>query len=204
MILHQEAIKREKRSTKVGQLFSLANQLRQQGKNPIDLMLGNPIEKPNREFYNVLEHVVGEMRLSSTNPHKYMENNGYLETRKEVAYYMSKRTKIPFQATDILMTAGCSNGLDLTFAAILEPGAKQEVIILTPCFMGYIHYISLNQGIPVMVPLNKKYEIDYKILDQSINNKTKAIILNFPNNPTGAILEEEEQKKAGKISHSKK
>ncbi len=192
MILSQKAQRLVEKRSRVGAMFSAGERLKKDDKRPIDLMLGNPIQKPDSSFYSTFSSILAEMKRRRGNPHRYMDNAGYGETRKVMADFMTEKTGLAFQIEDIIMTLGCANGLDVCLASFLEPGLADEVVIFTPGFMEYNDYIALNGGVPVPVPLDDRFKINYNLLDQAISQRTCALILNFPSNPTGQILLEQE------------
>ncbi len=159
-----------------------------------DLSLGNPMMEPPAEFYSVL-------RRLADNPipgmHRYMVNQGYTETRAAVAEHLKKETGLPFTASEILMTAGAAGALNIVLKAILDPG--DEVIVFTPYFVDYLYYIDNFGGIPKILPTDANFLPDMKVLAQNINAKTKAILINTPNNPSGAVYGSTLFEKIGKL-----
>ena len=191
MILPEKTRALVERRSKVGRMFTESRRLSALGKNPIDLMLGNPNEKPNSRFYDACDLVLARLRAeTSHNPHRYMANIGFPETREVMAAWMTQRTGLDLASGDILMTVGCANGLDVCFVSLLEPG--DEVVTLTPGFMEYMDYIRLNRGRPVLAPMTDEGRFDFDCLDRAITKKTRALILNYPNNPTGQIMAPDE------------
>ena len=123
----------------------------------------------------------------------YTSNNGLLEFRKEIANYQSRRFGLAYDPTkEIIVTVGGSEAIDLALRATVNPG--DEVIVPEPCFVCYSPLVSMAGGTPVPLPL--KWENNFKLTPEELRSvlteKTKAIILAFPNNPTGACLTKEE------------
>lgn len=123
---------------------------------------------------------------------QYTSNSGLLELREEIVTYLKDRYGITYDAkTEVLVTVGASEAIDLTLRAILNPG--DEVLVPDPSYVSYAPCVTLCGGKPVSVYTCEEYE--FKLLPEEIEKKiterTKAIILPFPNNPTGAILERE-------------
>ena len=147
-----------------------------------DLSLGNPVVEPPEEFRR-------ELRRLAENPmpgmHRYMPNNGYPETRQAVAEGLKEETGLDFTAGDIVMTCGAAAALNVVLKTILDPG--QEVIILSPYFVEYGYYIDNHGGQPVIVATGPDFQPDLEKLDAAITSKTRAIIINSPNNPAGVI-----------------
>ncbi len=154
--------------------------------NVFDLSLGNPVVEPPEEFRRELR------RLAETpmpGMHRYMPNNGYPETRQAVAGTLRDETGLDFAATDIIMTCGAAAALNVVLKTILNPG--EEVIILSPYFVEYGYYIDNHGGRTVIVPTGPDFQPDLEALDAAINASTKGIILNSPNNPSGAVYGEQ-------------
>ncbi len=121
---------------------------------------------------------------------QYTSNNGLIELRRAIAKYLKDRYTLEYSAdTDILVTVGASEGIDIALRMLINPG--DEVIVPSPSYVSYAPCISLCGGVPV--PINCKAENSFKLtpqeLENAISKKTKALILPYPNNPTGAIME---------------
>ena len=123
----------------------------------------------------------------------YTSNNGLMEFRKEIADYQSRRFGLEYDAaSEVIVTVGGSEAIDLALRATVNPG--DEVIVPEPCFVCYAPLVSLAGGVPVALPL--KWENNFKLtpaeLKSALTPKTKAVVLAFPNNPTGACLTKDE------------
>ena len=123
----------------------------------------------------------------------YTSNSGLMELRKEIcAWYQRKYGVVRKPATEALITVGGSEGIDLAIRALVSPG--DEVIIPEPSYVSYVPCVALAGGVPVTISL--KNENEFKLtpeeLEEVITDKTKALVLSFPNNPTGAIMAKEE------------
>jgi aspartate aminotransferase len=154
--------------------------------NVFDLTLGNPVIEPPDEFRQELRRWVNE---PSAGMHRYMPNAGYPETRATVAEHLSSMTRIPFTQNEVVMTCGAAGGINVVLKTILEAG--DEVIIFSPYFVEYIYYIDNAQGIPCIIPSDSHFVPDLKILEENITPKTRAVLLNSPNNPTGVVYSDE-------------
>jgi aminotransferase len=122
----------------------------------------------------------------------YTSNAGLPELREEVAKYLSNRYRVDYNpANQILITTGVSEALDLAMRAIINPG--DEVIISDPCYVSYAPCICLAGGQPVKVPLRVEdnFELRAEDIIPFITKKTKAILLGYPANPTGAMISQE-------------
>jgi aminotransferase len=123
----------------------------------------------------------------------YTSNKGTTELRTELARHLESRFGLTYNPEDeILITVGVSEGLDLAMRAILNPG--DEVIMPNPCYVAYPATVSLAGGTPVMVPTTEEnnFEITADDIEPRITQKTKAILIGYPCNPTGAVLSKEE------------
>ncbi|UGB30051.1 aminotransferase [Metabacillus sp. B2-18] len=130
----------------------------------------------------------------------YTANAGLLELRKEISYYLQEKTNVSYSPSEeLLVTVGASQALDLALRAIVNPG--DEVIVIEPSFVSYSSLISLAGGVPVSVQTSG--EMEFKLqpsdLEKAITDKTKAVILCSPNNPTGTLLNKEDLEKIATI-----
>ncbi|MFO7773300.1 MAG: aminotransferase class I/II-fold pyridoxal phosphate-dependent enzyme [Dehalococcoidia bacterium] len=121
----------------------------------------------------------------------YTSNSGMLELRQELGSYLERRYGVSYHPEDeILITTGSSEGLDLAMRAIINPG--DEVIIPSPCYVAYPANVILAGGVPVLVPTNEETDFVVRATDieACITKRTKAILLGYPANPTGAVMPE--------------
>lgn len=126
----------------------------------------------------------------------YSANAGLLELREEICKYMKRRFELEYcHKTQTLVTVGGSEGIDLALRTILELG--EEVLVPEPSFVSYKPCVVLAGGVPIPVPTREEddFKLTPEILEKYITPKTKALILSFPNNPTGAIMEREDLQK---------
>lgn len=168
-------------------MFEQGNQLKAKygEENVYDFTLGNPDPEPP-------ETVLAQMRELVDQPgiHKYMSNAGFEDVRAKIAAHMERESGVHFTAKDIIMVTGAAAGLSVTFHSLLDPG--EEVLTLAPYFMEYNSYVDNQGGIVVPVrTLADTFQPDIPAIEQAITEKTKAIILNSPNNPSGAVYREE-------------
>jgi aspartate aminotransferase len=151
-----------------------------------DFSLGNPDSEPPLAVLNSIAKHAG---VVSNGIHKYMPNAGYNDVREKIAFYVNEETGVNFTASNIVMTCGAAGGLNTVLKAILNP--SDEVIVLAPFFVEYLSYIDNHGGIGVVVPPNPPaFQPNATILEKYITPKTKAIIINSPNNPTGVVYNE--------------
>lgn len=123
----------------------------------------------------------------------YTANSGLAELRKEISNYTNKKTGVSYDPeNEVIVTVGGSEAIDITIRALINPG--DEVLIVEPCFVCYAPIVELMHGIPIPVKtyLKDNFKLRADILKEKINDKTKLLILPFPNNPTGAIMTKED------------
>jgi len=175
------------RSSWIRKMFEEGERLRQEhGADKVfDFTLGNPDLEPPEAFKKALREL-------ANNPlpgmHRYMNNAGYLETRAAVAARLARESGLPVQAEQVVMTCGAGGALNVVLKSILNPG--EEVIILAPYFVEYKFYIDNHGGVPVEVWTDREtFRLDLPAIERAITPKTRAIIINSPNNPTGVIYQ---------------
>ncbi len=166
--------------------------------NVFDLSLGNPVMEPPAEFVRELRKLAEE---SLPGMHRYMENAGYPETRAAVAAQLSLETGIKFTVEDIIMTCGAAGAVNVVLKTILNPG--DEVIVFAPYFMEYRNYIDNHAGIPQVLPTDEHFIPRLDVLEVAVGARTKAVIINSPNNPTGAVYDEDFVHQLGELLQQK-
>jgi len=172
------------RASWIRRMFELGIQLRQElgPENVFDFTLGNPEVEPPASVMQALERVVAEKRPRS---HGYMPNAGYPEVRASIADRLAARTGVDFGPADIIMTSGAAGALNTVLKSILDPG--DEVILLSPYFPEYRFYVENHGGRVVTVETDDDFQPDIAHIAAAITPRTKAIIINSPNNPTGRV-----------------
>lgn len=122
----------------------------------------------------------------------YTSNAGLLPLRKEVCTYLKRRFALSYDSDEVIITVGGSEAIDIAFRTMLDPG--DEVIVPEPCFVSYVPCITMAGGVPVRLALEEKdeFKLTKQKLLSAITDKTKMVVLPFPNNPTGAIMTHEE------------
>jgi aspartate aminotransferase len=160
-----------------------------------DYSLGNPYGEPPTEVIDSLKnHILNEEK----GLHKYMNNAGYPEVREKIAKRLEKESGIELSKDNIVMTVGAAGGLNVVLKALLNP--EEEVIVFAPYFVEYNFYADNHGGKTVVVPPNTStFEPDLEAFEKSITSKTKAIIINNPNNPSGVVYSEDTLKKINNI-----
>lgn len=157
-----------------------------------DFSLGNPNvvapEKLNESIKEVLDNE------SSTFVHGYMSNAGYEDVREKIAQSLNKRFATNFSNKNIIMTVGAAGGLNVALKTLLNP--EDEVIVFAPYFLEYRAYISNYDGKIVEIsPNTENFMPNIEELASKVTPKTKAVIINNPNNPTGVVYSEKVIKK---------
>ena len=150
-----------------------------------DFSLGNPDVEPPPAVLAELQSVVSGNRPGS---HGYMPNPGYSAVRERVAEKLRHETGLPFSAEDIFMTVGSAGACNVILKSILDPG--DEVIVLVPFFAEYQFYIANHAGRMILVDTDDTFLPDVERIAAAITPRTRAIILNTPNNPTGRVYPE--------------
>lgn len=134
----------------------------------------------------------------------YTSNSGTLELRREISNYMNRRFDLTYDpAHEVVVTVGGSEAIDVAMRTLLQPG--DEVIIPTPCFVCYEPLCKMTGAIPVIVETRNedKFKLTPELLESAITEKTKMLVLAYPNNPTGAIMDAEDLEKIAKILREK-
>ena len=165
--------------------------------NVFDFSLGNPNLEPPVKLNQVIEDLI---RDSTPGQHAYMPNAGFVETRQAVADYLNTFNRNQFSPEEIVMTVGAGGGLNVVLKTILNPG--EEVIIPKPYFVEYNFYLDNHQGVPKLVNTKSDFSFDFGAIEEAMTKKTRAVLINSPNNPTGKVYGEDELKElAGLMSH---
>lgn len=163
--------------------------------NVYDYSLGNPYFEPPKSVIDKLKEVVN---ADEPGAHRYMDNAGFTEVRQKVANSINKDIVEPIDSRHVLMTVGAAGGINVVLRTILDFG--QEVVIIAPYFAEYNFYIKNHNGVPVVVKADSKtFEPDLNAFEAAITEKTRAIMINSPNNPTGVIYSEEMLKQMAEI-----
>ena len=169
--------------------------------NVYDFSLGNPNipapEKVRQEIVRI---------AAETDPmelHGYMANAGYPEVRARVAASLNRRFGTAFSEDNIIMTVGAAGGLNVLLKTLLNPG--DEVLVFAPYFLEYGNYVSNFDGVLKAIPANIEgnFQPDAEALRAAVTAKTKALILNNPNNPTGVIYTAETVKAIAAVLEEK-
>ncbi|MCZ6690006.1 MAG: pyridoxal phosphate-dependent aminotransferase [Planctomycetota bacterium] len=147
-----------------------------------DFSLGNPIAEPPAKFHEVMAKLLQEAPSGS---HRYMPNAGFPEVRAAIAAWLSERSQRPFLPERIVMACGAGGGLNITLKALLDPG--DEVVIFAPYFVEYLFYVDNHGGKVRVAETTDRFDLDVNDLEKVLSPRTKAVIINSPNNPTGRL-----------------
>jgi aspartate aminotransferase len=150
-----------------------------------DFSLGNPDLEPTESFKEVLSSVIAETRPGT---HGYMPNAGYEETRAAVADYVSGEQGVKVTSDHLVMTCGAAGALNCILKALLDPG--DEVIVFAPYFVEYGFYAENHGGQIRVVSTNADFTLNLAALESAISSKTRVVLINSPNNPTGQVYDE--------------
>ncbi len=148
--------------------------------------------------WNVREAAINSLEEGYTS---YTANAGLFELREEIGNYLRKTFGVSYKPdTEILVTVGASQAIDIALRSILDPG--DEVIVVEPCFVSYSPLVSLAGGVPVTVQAERDhgFKVDPEELRKVVTDRTKAIMICSPNNPTGTLLEEAELREIANVA----
>ncbi|MCM1227966.1 MAG: aminotransferase class I/II-fold pyridoxal phosphate-dependent enzyme [Clostridium sp.] len=130
----------------------------------------------------------------------YSANSGLAELKTEISEYINRKNSLNYDPDDeIIVTVGGSEAIDISIRALLNPG--DEALIVEPCFVCYVPIVELTGGVPVIINTRRedKFKLTPELLREKITDKTKLLILPFPNNPTGAIMTREDLEKIADV-----
>ena len=168
--------------------------------NVFDYSLGNPSVEPPREFTESLIRLLQEE--SPMKLHGYSPTLGIPSVRKKVSQSLQERFKLPYLAEHIFMTTGAAGAIAHAIRAVVTPG--EEVIVFAPYFPEYKPYIALSGAIMKIVPPElEAFQIQFDQFEEMITDKTAAVLINTPNNPTGVVYSDRTLKKLAKILENK-
>jgi len=187
MAISEKVVGYMEKSSWIRKMFEEGIQLKKEfgEENVFDLSLGNPVMEPPEEVRKVLVECA---RDESPGLHRYMPNAGFADVRAVIAESLSPECRL--SANDVVMVCGAAGGLNITLKTLLDPG--DEVIIFTPYFVEYLFYADNHGGKAVPVSTGDDFRLDFSALKNALNEKTKAVIINSPNNPTGVVYSRKE------------
>jgi aspartate aminotransferase len=177
------------RASWIRRMFEEGARLRaQHGEDAVvDLSLGNPRVEPPAAFRRALEETIAGLPEGA---HRYMHNTGLFETRAAVAEILARESGLAYRPEDVVMCCGAAAGLNLVLRASLEPG--DEVVVLSPFFPEYPFYVTNHGGVMRIVKTRRDFTLDPDALAAALGERTRALIVNSPNNPTGRVIPRQE------------
>lgn len=191
-----------KNSSAIRAMFEEGKKMAQEygAENVYDFSLGNPnVPAPVQVKKAIIEE------LENNDPvvlHGYMSNSGYEDVRQAVAESLNRRFGTEFHENNIVMTVGAAGGLNVILKAILNPG--DQVLVIAPYFGEYNAYVENYEGEVVVVsPDTETFQPNLKEMEEKLTRKTKAVIVNSPNNPTGVVYSEKTIKAMAQILKKK-
>lgn len=168
--------------------------------NVFDFSIGNPNVEPPENVKKAIVDILSEEEPNLI--HGYMNNSGYEDVRENIANYINIKNGVKLTSDNIVMTCGAAGGLNIILKSLLNPG--DEVITFAPFFGEYANYVDNYDGKLVIVKSEDgTFQPDINALEENINERTKAIIINSPNNPTGVIYSEKLIKNIAEVLEKK-
>ena len=189
MSISKEIINSMEKSSWIRKMFETGAELKAKfgAENVFDFSLGNPDVEPPKEFFTEMEKLIKEHPKGI---HGYMSNAGFENVRNNIAEKVARDHGVKVGPENIVMTCGAAGGLNTIFKTILNPG--EQVIVPKPYFVEYGFYVNNHKGELVLVDTKEDFSLDIENINNAINEKTKAVLINSPNNPTGKIYSEKE------------
>jgi aspartate aminotransferase len=175
-------------SSWIRKMFEEGTRLKAQfgAENVYDFSIGNPNLPPPDKFSEVLRQTVESCGLGD---HCYMPQSGYPQVCRSIADYLSDEQAVAVSENEVVMTCGAAGALNVILKALLDPG--DEVLLTLPVFVDYGAYVDNHGGVPRIVPCQTDFNLDLEAIAGAITDKTKAMIINSPNNPSGQIYSAE-------------
>ena len=176
------------RSSWIRKMFEEGARLKAQhgAENVYDFSLGNPILEPPAEVHEALRELIDR---PSPGLHRYIPNAGLPGVRAHVAAELEQETGLPYTADHVVLTCGAAGAVNCALKALLNPG--DEVVTFAPYFVEYDFYAANHGGKLVRAETDAEFQIDLDALDRVVNERTRALLINSPNNPTGVIYPEQ-------------
>lgn len=191
-----------KGSSAIRAMFEEGKKMAQQygAENVYDFSLGNPNVPAPKAVNDTIKEILDNE--DSVFIHGYMNNSGYEDVRNAIALSLNKRFGMSFDENNIIMTVGAAGGLNVMMKTLLNPG--DEVIAFAPYFGEYRSYVGNYDGkLVVISPDTENFQPKFHEFEEKITDRTRAVIINNPNNPTGVVYSEETMKKLSEIMERK-
>jgi aspartate aminotransferase len=162
--------------------------------NVFDFSLGNPNLDPPDRFFEVAAKYAADR---TPGRHAYMPNAGYPQVRAKVADYVGQQQGVSLSENEVIMTVGAGGALNVVLKAIVDQDA--EVVVPTPYFVEYDFYLDNHGGKVVRVPYGENFSLNLPAIAEAINERTCAVLINTPNNPSGAVYSKEDLQGLAKL-----
>ena len=191
-----------KGSSAIRAMFEEGKKMAQQygAENVYDFSLGNPNVPAPKAVNDTIKEILDNE--DSVFIHGYMNNSGYEDVRNAIALSLNKRFRMSFDENNIIMTVGAAGGLNVMMKTLLNPG--DEVIAFAPYFGEYRSYVGNYDGkLVVISPDTENFQPKFDEFEEKITDRTRAVIINNPNNPTGVVYSEETMEKLSEIMERK-
>jgi aspartate aminotransferase len=176
-------------------MFELGMRLRRESDAPVyDLSLGNPHLEPPSLWRDA---IVTMLATEPPGQHRYMPNAGFGYVRAFIAERETARFGVPFTEADVIMTVGAAGAMAITLRSIADPG--DEVLVPSPFFPDYEHYARAVGAKLVLAPTRADFTLDIPAIERAITDRTRVVVVNSPNNPTGAVYTDGELAELGRM-----
>jgi len=179
----------------VKQMFEEGARLRAEHgpESVFDFSLGNPDVPPPSEFKRALKELANAESLT----HGYTPSAGHPQVRRAVADFLNGEHDVGFTPDLIVMTVGAAGALNDMLKSLINPG--EEILVPSPYFLGYEHYAFISSAAIKTAPTDKSFHLDLAAIERAITAKTRVMLINSPNNPTGAVYSAAELSELGKV-----
>lgn len=175
------------------EITAVLARMRAQGKDVIGMNIGEP-------DFNTPKHVIDACTKAMLDGHtKYTPVAGVLPLRESISKKLLQENGVKYSPDNIVVSTGAKQALNNAVMAVCNPG--DEVIILKPCYVSYVEIVKLADALPILVETKKgDFQIDLQAIERAITPKTKAIIINTPNNPCGTVYSENDLRRLGDLA----
>lgn len=176
------------RSSWIREMFEQGQRLKEKfGEDQVfDFALGNPTMDPPKAVNDALIRLLQENQAGA---HRYMPNPGLPGTRSYLAEELQAEQNLHFESSDVVMCVGAGGGLNAFFKAVLDP--QDEVVALAPYFVEYGFYAQNHGGVLKVAETDENFQIDLDKIEAALSPKTKVLVINSPNNPTGVVYSQD-------------
>jgi aspartate aminotransferase len=195
MPIAEKMVKMVEGMAMVKQMFEEGARLKAEhgSENVFDFSLGNPDVPPPPQFKKVLNELVSDDSLG----HGYTPNPGYPQVREAVAEHLSSEHDVKVTPDMIVMTVGAAGALSDALKSLMDPG--EEILTPSPYFVGYDHYAFVADVTVKAVPTDARFHLNIEAIENAITDKSRVMLINSPNNPTGAVYSLEELAELGGV-----